>query len=525
MRLRIPTALLLTPALALGAIGLAAAPAPGGKAAMTASEQALHVLNRLGFGPRPGDVDRVLAIGVSAYVDRQLEPAAISDDATAAALRRFPTLAMTTAELVEKFELPLREARRQRRIELAGQGGAMASGATDGADLADEIEAVRQRIPPENRPRRVLEELTAARIVRAAQSERQLNEVLVDFWMNHFNVFAGKGLDRVFTTSFERDVIRPRIWGRFEDLLIATAKSPAMLVYLDNAQSTADEAHRPGRPIPLGRALYGRGPLAMGKAGGSATVESEGSRVSAAKIELDKTRRTLDAQGNARAVFVPGKTQRAPTLVGDSSRPTYGKSARIVVDDTSRVATLSGGATLWQGASSLFGDDITLNDAERTLVAVGHTRTVIAPEPAPAETRPAADRSPTVVTARRLIYREAEGTALFEGEIAVTRGARRAAAQKATAILGKDRKIERVELTGDVSIADATAGRTGKAERAVDWPPQDRTVLEGSPAWVTDAEGNRVSGATLTITEGGRRVEVTAPDGGKTETIHKTKKQ
>ena len=256
-------AFLLTPVLALGTIALAAAPASSMKAPMTATEQALHVLNRLGFGPRPGDVDRVLAMGVPAYIEQQMAPAGISDDATTAALKRFPTLAMTTAELVEKFELPLREARRQRRMELAGQ---------DGADLADEIEAVRQRIPPQNRPRRVLEELTAARIVRAAQSERQLNEVLVDFWMNHFNVFAGKGLDRVFTTSFERDVIRPRIWGRFEDMLLATAKSPAMLVYLDNAQSTADEAHRPARPIPLGRALYGRGlpggPAKKGPAGG-----------------------------------------------------------------------------------------------------------------------------------------------------------------------------------------------------------------------------------------------------------------
>jgi uncharacterized protein (DUF1800 family) len=267
MRLRIPTAFLLTPVIALGTIALAAAPAPSVKAPMTASEQALHVLNRLGFGPRPGDVDRVLAMGVSAYVDQQMAPAGITDDATAAALKRFPTLAMTTAELVEKFELPLREARRQRRMELAGQ---------DGADLADEIAEVRQRIPPENRPRRVLEELTAARIVRAAQSERQLNEVLVDFWMNHFNIFAGKGLDRVFTTSFERDVIRPRIWGRFEDLLLATAKSPAMLVYLDNAQSIADEAHRPARPIPMGRALYGRGLFAMGNAGGPAKKGSAG---------------------------------------------------------------------------------------------------------------------------------------------------------------------------------------------------------------------------------------------------------
>lgn len=118
-------------------------------------------------------------------------------------------------------------------------------------------------ILPENRPRRIVEELSQARILRAAESERQLNEILVDFWMNHFNVFAGKGLDRVFITSFERDAVLPRIWGRFEDLLLATAKSPAMLFYLDNAQSTADEAHRPVRPIPLGRGLFGQGLFGM----------------------------------------------------------------------------------------------------------------------------------------------------------------------------------------------------------------------------------------------------------------------
>lgn len=264
--------------------------------------------------------------------------------------------------------------------------------------------------------------------------------------------------------------------------------------------------------------------ILTGGEGGSATAEGEGSRVSAARIELDRARRTLDAQGNARAVFVPGKTRaKVPTLVGDSSRPTYGKAGRMVFDDASRVATLSGGATLWQEASSLFGDDITLNDAERTLVAVGHTRTVVAPEPG--ETRRPADRGPSVVTARRVIYRELEGAALFEGEVAVTRGAWRATARKATAFLARDRKIERVEMTGDVSLEDGATGRSGKAERAVDWPSRDKTVLEGSPAWVTDAEGNRVSGATLTITQGGRTVEVTAPHGGKTETIHKTGKQ
>jgi lipopolysaccharide export system protein LptA len=265
--------------------------------------------------------------------------------------------------------------------------------------------------------------------------------------------------------------------------------------------------------------------ILTGGEGGSATAESEGSRVSAARIEMDRTRRTLDATGNARAVFVPGDAKskgkaRVPALVGDSTRPTFGKAARMVFDDASRVATLSGGATLWQGASSLFGDDVTLNDSERTLVAVGHTRTVVSPEPAQAPR--GADRGPSVVTARRVIYREAEATALFEGDVAVTRGPWHATAKKATAVFGADRKIERVEMTGEVALADAAAGRTGKAEKAVDWPKMDKTVLVGSPAVVTDAEGNRVSGATLTITQGGRTVEVTAPDGGKTETIHKT---
>jgi lipopolysaccharide export system protein LptA len=261
--------------------------------------------------------------------------------------------------------------------------------------------------------------------------------------------------------------------------------------------------------------------ILTGGEGGSATVESEGSKASAARIEINRDRRTLDAEGNARAVFTPGEsTAKAPTLVGDPKRPTFGKAARMVFDDAAKVATLSGGATLWQGASSVTGDDVTLNDAERTLVAVGHTRTVVTSEPGEGREK---DRGPSVVTARRLIYRDTDGSAVFEGDVAVSRGPWRATAQKATATLGPDHRIERVELAGDVSLADAAAGRKGKANRAVDWPPEDRTVLTGSPAWVTDAEGNRVSGATLTMTQGGKNVAVTAPEGGRTETIHKTK--
>ena len=199
----------------------------------------MHVLNRLGFGPRPGDVDRVLAIGVSRYIEQQLHPEMIPDTAVAQRLKGLPTIAMSNAQLFDTFERPLREALRARK----------AAGAAAGADAgqADE-ETLRAMIPPETRPRRIVEELSAARVIRAADSERQLNEVMADFWMNHFNVFAAKGLDRVLLPSFEHDVVRPRMWGTFEDLLMATAKSPAMLFYLDNARSVADEEHRAPAP-------------------------------------------------------------------------------------------------------------------------------------------------------------------------------------------------------------------------------------------------------------------------------------
>ncbi len=117
-----------------------------------------------------------------------------------------------------------------------------------------------------------------------------------------------------------------------------------------------------------------------------ATVEEGGSRVSASRIEIDRDRQTLSAEGKARAVFLSEKERpsQASSFLGDPSRPTFGKGDRIVFDRRARLATLSGSASLWQGSSSLFGEDITLNDAERTAVAVGKVRAVLARAPAPA---------------------------------------------------------------------------------------------------------------------------------------------
>jgi lipopolysaccharide export system protein LptA len=255
----------------------------------------------------------------------------------------------------------------------------------------------------------------------------------------------------------------------------------------------------------------------------SATVEEGGSKVSAARIEIDQNRKSLRSEGKARAVFVPEKDRpaQASTLLGDPTRPTFGKADRIVLDKETRLAALSGGASLWQDSSSVFADDITLNDAERTAVAVGKVRAVLVRPPAPA--KPGAREEPAVVTARRLLYRESESNAVFEDGVTVTRGTWRATGDRGVAYFGKDRKLERVELSGSITLADRATGRTGTGDRAIDYPGEGRTVLSGSPARVSDAEGNRVAGSTLTITGRGKNVEVTAPEGGRTETIHKTK--
>jgi len=219
-------------------------------------EQALHALNRLAFGPRPGDVDRVTQMGVTAYLHEQLYPERIPDSRLEGKLSGYSTLAMSNAEVIARFEIPLREAKRKMKAERA------ASQADDAEPDQAQMKKYREMIPAENRPGKILQELTAARILRASESERQLNEVLVDFWMNHFNVYAKKGEDRFAIISFERDTIRPHIWGKFEDLLQATAKSPAMLFYLDNARSVADPEHRPTGDFSqagyAGRGRFGR---------------------------------------------------------------------------------------------------------------------------------------------------------------------------------------------------------------------------------------------------------------------------
>jgi uncharacterized protein (DUF1800 family) len=200
---------------------------------LSETQRIIHLLNRAGFGPRPGDVERVQKTGIETYIEQQLNPAGIDDRDVQARLANLPSLEMSTPEILRKYP-PANQINRQ----LAGG---------DPAKRPDrrEIRLYYQQNGL-NPPNKLLEELSSQKLVRAVHSERQLQEVMTDFWYNHFNVYWGKGADRWLTTDFEMSAIRPNALGKFKDLVMATAKSPAMLFYLDNYLSMS-----PDSPLPL----------------------------------------------------------------------------------------------------------------------------------------------------------------------------------------------------------------------------------------------------------------------------------
>jgi uncharacterized protein (DUF1800 family) len=252
-------------------------PALAGLPETTLSENdaIVHALNRLGYGPRPGDVERVRQMGLGKWIDQQLHPESINDTPALTRLVKFPTLLMSSTQLIAEFPRPKQAAKRegvsveeyrkeqQEKLsslrqqtggdqnampgqdnaqgadqagaaEPAGAGGPGAAGANPGGAF--------QNYEQIKTPQRVVAELSMAKLDRAIYSERQLYEQMVDFWFNHFNVYAGKGADVWLLTAYERDAIRPNAMGKFRDLLEATAKSPAMLFYLDNWQSADPDA-------------------------------------------------------------------------------------------------------------------------------------------------------------------------------------------------------------------------------------------------------------------------------------------
>jgi uncharacterized protein (DUF1800 family) len=204
----------------------------------TADQQVQHALDRLAFGARPGDVARVREIGVDRWIALQLAPDRVDDRAMDAVLASYELLGRPTRDFVGMYEEG-QVALRKMQKQAAAQGDTSAR-----RDLRAELlrgdPALRDRL---RQNQRILGDVQSAKMARAVASERQLQEVMTDFWENHFTVFAGKGLTRIFIPAYDRDVIRPRAMGHFRDLLGAVAKSPAMLFFLDQWQSAADSLH------------------------------------------------------------------------------------------------------------------------------------------------------------------------------------------------------------------------------------------------------------------------------------------
>ena len=320
---------------------------------MDEQKRADHALNRLTFGPRPGDLERVTQFGVDRWIELQLHPEKIDDSALDARLALFRTLRMDTRTIVENFpnnqiikqvaegraamptdpalhavyeaQVEKYEDKRDRKApaQNSGTGANTAADrepAADSSAMSMQADAVYERrreesqatninvrelldLPPDERYREILklspeeqhviatrakgqkqelmagmnaeqketvlalnnpeqvvvDELMQAKLLRAIYSDRQLEEVMTDFWFNHFNVFINKGADRFLLTSYERDAIRPHALGKFEDLLVATAQSPAMLFYLDNWLSVGPHSEVAIGPPPKERERPRRG--------------------------------------------------------------------------------------------------------------------------------------------------------------------------------------------------------------------------------------------------------------------------
>jgi uncharacterized protein (DUF1800 family) len=208
---------------------------------LTADQATLHALNRLGYGPRPGDVERIRHMGLEKWVDQQLHPEGIDDAALDQRLEQYSTLNLSSTKLLDEFPPPGQAVKREGdtkdeykdKMEQKRQN-ALAQMLPTGNDNFDRANDQLAKIQG---PNRIVAELSMAKVDRVVYSQRQLEAVMEDFWFNHFNVFANKGADKWFVTAYVRDTIRPRTIGKFQGLLLATAKSPAMLFYLDNWMS------------------------------------------------------------------------------------------------------------------------------------------------------------------------------------------------------------------------------------------------------------------------------------------------
>lgn len=222
---------------------------PWKEAGLDERQAAAHLLDRLGYGPRPGDVDRVVAMGLETWVARQLA-VDFSDRDVDKALDFAKSLEMPTRELAETYVgigVALRLAAEEGVVDPGDLDPAALAAARESGERPDGDPATRRKFfawakEKGFRPQRdAIGEAMVQKLVRATYSPNQLREVLVDFFFDHFNVSITDNVARIYVWPYERDAIRPHVLGDFRDMLGATARHPAMLHYLDNVRSVADE--------------------------------------------------------------------------------------------------------------------------------------------------------------------------------------------------------------------------------------------------------------------------------------------
>lgn len=211
---------------------------------LTEDQKILHVLNRLGFGARPGDVEKVKTLGLQKYIEQQLDASTITDTVAESKVRNLEIFNMSTAEVFAKYPNP------GALLRMLEGPANQQNQAANNEEMTDQQRRERQQKLRDYyqkydlRPAgQLVPQITANRVLRAVYSERQLQEVMVDFWQNHFNVYAGKAAIRWYIPSYERDVLRKNALGNFKDLVVGTAQHPAMLFYLDNFENVSPNAN------------------------------------------------------------------------------------------------------------------------------------------------------------------------------------------------------------------------------------------------------------------------------------------
>lgn len=215
--------------------------------AVSNERRAIQALSRLTFGARPGDLERVKKIGVDAFIAGQLAPDNIDDSKLSKLLDKLPTLNLWTPTIAEQYNPP------KPPPTPTPAASPAATAVAETAEMKPSPTPAAKPTPVPKNPGMVVTELQRAKLLRAVYSNRQLYEVMVDFWENHFSIYANKDANRWLLTSFDRDSVRPFAMTRFRDLLGATAKSPAMLYYLDNWQSSVLREYQATKDKPARR--------------------------------------------------------------------------------------------------------------------------------------------------------------------------------------------------------------------------------------------------------------------------------